>query len=250
MAKILNLFENRKETLEQRLMRIKGGDVEERDQFILEYTPFVVKSVTEVINRYIETENDDEYSIGLQAFNEAITKYDSSKGKFLSFSKLLIRNKIIDFLRKETPSKSTIHFQDDEEIAEALTSSNKDNDFTISYDLRNEIQEFQGKLNEFDILMEDLIEGSPKHIDTRLNAIKIARHIIEDKEIKDELYKKKAMPVTKIISRIGIGNKVLKRNRKFIIATALILDSKSELLKNYVFEVERRGIDDLQRNGY
>lgn len=245
MAKILNLFKNGKETLDQRLERIKDGNGEERERLILEYTPFIIKTITEVINRYIETENDDEYSIGLQAFDEAITKYNPNRGKFLSFAKLLIRNRIIDFLRKETPSKPTVYFEDTVDMTEALIASDRDSNFTESYGLRQELLEFQRKLKEFDILLNDLVEGSPKHIDTRLNAIRIARHIVEDKEIKNALYNKKTMPVQKIISRIGTSNKVLKRNRKFIIATALILDSKSEFLKSYVCEVERREIDGL-----
>lgn len=245
MAKILNLFINKKETFEKRLNRIKDGDSEEREKLILEYTPFIIKTITEVTNRYIETENDDEYSIGLQAFDEAITKYNPDKGKFLSFAKLLIRNRVIDFLRKETTSKPFVYLDDAEDFNETHFVSNKDDDFTESFGFRQELLEFQKKLKDFDILMNDLVEGSPKHMDTRLNAIRIARHIVEDKEIKEALYSKKSMPVQKIISRVDTSNKVLKRNRKFIIATALILDSKSEFLKSYVCEVERREIDGL-----
>lgn len=245
MAKILNLFKNEKETLEKRLNRISNGDREEREKLILEYTPFIIKTITEVINRYIETENDDEYSIGLQAFDEAITKYNPNKGKFLSFAKLLIRNRIIDFLRKETSSKTFVHINAGNDFEEAHFTSDKEYDFVESFSFRQELLEFQKKLKDFDILLDDLVEGSPKHKDTRLNAIRIARHIVEDKEILQALYMKKAMPVQKVISRIDTSNKVLKRNRKFIIATALILDSKSEFLKSYVCEVERREINDL-----
>ena len=240
MAKILNLFKNKKQTLDERLKNIQDGDVEEREQFISEYTPFIIKTITEIINRYIETENDDEYSIGLQAFNEAITKYDSNKGKFLSFAKLLIRNRIIDFLRKETPSKSNIYFEDTQDADEYLASSHIADDFTESYGIRQELEQFQRELKLFDILIDDLVQESPKHIDSRINAVKIARHIVENKDIKQQLYDKKKMPVKKITSSIDVSNKVLKRNRKFIIASVLILDGNSEFLKSYVFGIEGR----------
>ncbi len=240
MAKILNLFKNKKQTLDERLKNIQDGDIEEREQFISEYTPFIIKTITEVINRYIETENDDEYSIGLQAFDEAITKYDSNKGKFLSFAKLLIRNRIIDFLRKETPSKSNIYFEDTQDADEYISLSNREDDFTESYSIRKELEQFQRELKLFDILIDDLVKESPKHIDSRINAVKIARHIVENKKIKQQLYDKKKMPVKKITSSIDVSNKVLKRNRKFIIASVLILDGNSEFLKNYVFGVEGR----------
>ena len=41
---------------------------------------FIRKSISSVCRRYI-TEQDDEYSIGLFAFNEAIEQYSYTKGK-------------------------------------------------------------------------------------------------------------------------------------------------------------------------
>ncbi len=45
---------------------------------------------------------DEELSIALMAFNEAIDGYDTSKGSFLSFAKLVINRRLIDYLRKKT----------------------------------------------------------------------------------------------------------------------------------------------------
>ncbi|MTI48692.1 RNA polymerase sigma-I factor [Sporosalibacterium faouarense] len=240
MAKILDIFKRKKDTLEERLISIKEGDTQERENLIAEYTPFIIKSITKVTNRYIETENDDEYSLGLEAFNEAINKYDIEKGKFLSFAQLLIRNKIIDYLRKESSKETVISI--DEENANSGVSCHAigEEDFTDKLDMKNEIIKFQRQLEEFDISVNELVESSPKHIDTRLNSISIARYIVENGHIKEKLLSKKVMPVKQLTTEINVSNKVLKRNRKFIIATVLILNSNSQLLKNYIEEVERR----------
>ncbi len=240
MAKILNLFTNKKSEFELRLKRIKDGDKEERELIISEYTPFIIKTITNVTNRYIETENDDEYSVGLYAFNEAIDKYEFNKGNFLSFAKLVIKNRVIDYLRKAASSKKTVLFSDAGESSEEVLDPRDNEDFTYNYDMRDQILELQSRLKQFGIYIDELVERSPKHVDTRLNSIKIARYIIQDKELKTDFYRKRAIPVNKLADRKGVSQKVLKRNRKFIIATAVIFDSNMDLLKNYINEVERR----------
>lgn len=241
MAKILNFITREKNPLEMRLRKIKEGDKLEREKLIEDYTPFIIKGITKVTNRYIETDNDDEYSIGLQAFNEAIDKYESERGSFLNFAQLLIRSRVIDFMRK-AKSRGVMVSIDDENVNEGdLGCLAVTEDFTYSYEIKEQIVNLERNLMEFQISMKDLLETSPKHVDTRLNSIEIARYMIEDNEIKEELYRKKTIPVNKLIMKKNVSRKVLKRNRKFIIATALILDSNSQLLKNYITEVERRG---------
>jgi len=71
------------------LQRIKAGDKLLKDRFISDYKPFIIKSVSQILNnRYIDIENSEEYSVGLIAFNEAIEKYD--KDKKCSFKKIFI----------------------------------------------------------------------------------------------------------------------------------------------------------------
>ena len=106
--------------------------------------------------------------------------------------------------------------------------------------MKEQILRFQSKLAEFDITMEDLVENSPKHIDTRLNSIKIARYIFEDIDMKKTLYRTKSLPVKRLLQYENATQKILKRNRKFIIATFLVLDSDADILKSYLYEVERR----------
>lgn len=44
----------------------------------------------------------DEFSIGLQAFNEALDAYQSDKGaSFLYFAKMVINRRVIDYIRKK-----------------------------------------------------------------------------------------------------------------------------------------------------
>lgn len=239
MGPFLKIFKKKKvNNIEIKLRNIKAGDKEERESFIKEYTPFIIKSITKVTNTYVEIENNDEFSIGLEAFNEAINKYEFEKGNFIRYAETVIRNRIIDFHRKTKAHKNIISI-DKENLLEANGNDIlKSNDFTDRYDMKDQILKLQSLLEEYNITFKELADESPKHIDTRLNSIKIAKGIVENNDIKNDLYRKKVLPAKKIMDKIGVTKKVLKGNRKFIIATVLVLDSDLDLLIDYVCQVE------------
>ena len=82
------------------------------DSFIRSYIPFIKKEVSAFINR-VCTDSDDEYSIGLMAFYEAIRGYDADKGAFLSYAKLTVKSRLIDFARRESRHLGHISIDDD-----------------------------------------------------------------------------------------------------------------------------------------
>ncbi|WP_066498660.1 RNA polymerase sigma-I factor [Abyssisolibacter fermentans] len=240
MGSVLKIFKRKKVNIEDKLKKIKDGDVLERENFINEYIPFIIKSITKVTNKYIEIENNDEFSIGLEAFNEAIDKYDFQKGSFIKYAETVIKSRTIDFLRKTKELNKVVSIDRDNSINRKVKGTSDNKDFTEQYEMKEQILKFGILLEKFDITFKELIEESPKHIDTRLNSIYIARSIIENEDIKKELYRKKTLPAKKIIEKIGVSKKVLKGNRKFIIATVLLLSSDLDLLIEYISGVEGR----------
>ncbi|MDD2459424.1 MAG: RNA polymerase subunit sigma, partial [Eubacteriales bacterium] len=49
-------------------------DSEEADRLIQAYLPFIIKTLSKAAGRFIDPAQDDEYSIGLQAFYEAMQR--------------------------------------------------------------------------------------------------------------------------------------------------------------------------------
>ncbi len=229
----------KRDSLIHRLDKIKQGNSEEREKLIREYIPFIIKTVSDKTNRYIESENSDEYSIGLEAFNQAIDKYEKDKGAFIAFAQLVIQSRITDYFRQTKKSESTIPISQFEEEERYFIEENlQTEDFSKSYDLKDEIKEFEKKLSIFDISFTDLVQEAPKHVDTRMNALKIARHIADNRGLKEELLRKKTLPGSQLTNELSVTLKMLKRSRKFIIAAVLIFDSDLELLKQYISNVE------------
>ena len=58
--------------LEDMIALAQQGDQHVQNYLLKTYHPFIAKCVSEVCKRYIDPKRDDEFSIGLSAFNEAI----------------------------------------------------------------------------------------------------------------------------------------------------------------------------------
>jgi RNA polymerase sigma factor len=87
---------------------------------------------------------------------------------------------------------------------------------------RDEIIRFQALLTLFDLSFSDLVENSPKHADARANAIIVAKLLVDDKELKSFLIEKKRLPIKQLEKKVNVSRKTIERNRKYIIAIALI----------------------------
>ena len=97
----------KKRSLEETILKIQQGDSKLRNDIIHSYKPFIAKTASTVCNRYI-TESDDEFSIGMIAFNEAIDKYSSEKGSSLiAFAEIIIKRRVIDYLRSQSKRKES-----------------------------------------------------------------------------------------------------------------------------------------------
>ena len=230
-----------KYNLSEVIFEIQKGNTSERNRLIKESTPFILKTVSKVCKRYIGIE-DDEFSVGIMAFNEAIDKFDYTKGKtFLSFASMVISNKVIDFIRvqaKHTQHSSLDTMSEDGTVEynklEADTSMQVYMEQEVSTARKDEIEEYQSKLNCFGMSLDELSNISPKHYDTRKNAVSIAQTLISDEEMKNSLMAKKKLPMSALVSKVEFSHKTVERHRKYIIAIVLLLDSDYKYLQEYL----------------
>lgn len=242
MLGLLFLTKNKKRTLEESVRLIQQGDHSLLNEIIDAYKPFIAKNVSSVCKRYIY-ETDDEFSIGLIAFNEAIEKYSAERGSsLLSFAEVIIKRRVIDYIRKQTKDQHVsidLTYSSIEEESAGMVIVNelsleeykKKSDEEIR---KEEIIQFQILLTSFDLSFSDLVENSPKHADARENAIKVAKLLVENKELRDSLYEKKRLPIKQLEKMVNVSRKTIERNRKYIIAIALILSSDYVYLNDYL----------------
>ncbi|WP_307336899.1 RNA polymerase sigma-I factor [Caldalkalibacillus uzonensis] len=226
----------------EQLVQQAKVNIDMRNELISQYTPFMIKVASKVCKQYIDRSRD-EYSIALEAFNEAIETYDEEQGShFLSFAEMVIRRRVIDYIRKETRQTRDILLEqdskDEEEQVESLAQINASiSQYKEEMDRerrREEIQEYQLFLKKFDITFSDLVECCPKHIDARENAKQIAKILASKPELANYLLEKKQLPLKHLLKFVNCSRKTVERNRKYIIAMALIYIGQFECLRSYI----------------
>ncbi|WP_372009667.1 RNA polymerase sigma factor SigI [Paenibacillus chitinolyticus] len=229
---------------EEVVKKIQQGDLRLRNQFISDYQPFVIKVASRFCKRYIDPARDDEFSIALAAFNEAINQFSHDMGRsFLGFAETVMRRRLIDYLRKEQRFKGQIPYsafdQEDEEehyvnpieIHQALEQYEKQKGIE---ERRGEIVEFNRNLAVFSIQFTDLVDASPKHEDSRIMLFGIGKLLSEDPELMRLLLSKKQLPIKELLGKVSVSRKTLERNRKYLIAIALINTGSYPYLKEYL----------------
>jgi len=238
----------------EKVKRIKSGDKQLLNDFIKEYSPFIKRTVSITTGNWSDTDEAEEYSIGLMAFNEAIECFDHNKyPKFLCFSRYVIKRRLIDHLRKNIAAKSV-------PFSSILTDDNEDDSgvyyhkFEEKY-LRSdsykqfenvesieEINSFTNKLSTFGITVRDLALCSPKHKDSMKLVVKIARILAQNEELYQSLERKKTIPMKELLKLVDVHIRTVEKNRKFIIGVCLILRSNLDILKGYAHILEKEGV--------
>ncbi|EPD52022.1 RNA polymerase sigma-I factor [Paenisporosarcina sp. HGH0030] len=245
LATIQGLFPKKqsKNDLELLVIQAKEGNEEVLHELLSSYTPFMKKTASFICKRYIG-EQDDEYSIAMYAFHEAIVHFEHDKNaSFLTFAHLLIRRKLIDFIRKEARRKeiSLGQMTSDSEIESSsfsiLESSHSFEQFTATQqadERKHQIAVYESLLKPFGLSFQELVKVSPSHEDSRKTAIQIAQLIVETDEFYEVLQTKKKLPIKELEELVEVSRKTLERQRKFIIAIAILLKSDLHYIKDYL----------------
>lgn len=216
---------------------INPSDVKDKNKFIEENKNFIYGCTYKICKRILHWENDDELSIAMIAFNKALDTYNHTKGNFHSYAKVLINNSIIDFFRKDK-NNSLLVFDNNEEAFTYIDYKNSINQYELKKESEQRIDEINALKNElvnFKLTFTDLINHSPKHIDTRSHLLNIALCCTRSDDISTYIRKNKSLPIKQIILLTGCNRKLLERWRKYIIVLFLIMSNDEYLyLKSYL----------------
>ncbi len=207
-------------------------DIEHIDDLIKSHMAFIIRTTSNFTGRYITIENDDEFSIALLAFQEAVEKYDEKKGSFLSYAKLVIESRLLNFAERKSNQNKPLSL----DILQEQGIEFSKNPSTASLDLQEEIELYCKELSYFGLSLEILADHSPKHKDSRERAIAAAEVASEDKEIVNELYAKKKLPIRHVARVTLLSEKMVKHSKFFILGTMLIFIKQLTYLIRWLLE--------------
>ena len=145
-------------------------DVKEADELIRSYIPFIRSECSKFMKR-ICTESDDEFSVGMGAFYEAIMNFEKEKGSFISYASLTIRSRLIDYSRKESKHSADISIYEESRDNQAIIDKlPEDKDYFEESEnrqaTREEIEELSEVMKAFGITFRDVADNSPKRSKT------------------------------------------------------------------------------------
>lgn len=188
-----------------------------KNELIGEYRNFILSSASKTLKRVI-TDSDDEFMTAMLGFNEAIDKYDESKGKFLSFASMIIRNRLIDELRRNLRNTAATFSELENENGTPFDIPSSDN-----HNIRWGIEALTDELAGFGISFFELTAVSPKSRKTKRLCFDAVRYIINDNKLLNNVLIKHTLPVKEVSEGVPLNRKTLERHRKYIIAAVIIV---------------------------
>ena len=223
-----------------------AGSTEARNRLVAALEPLVVRIAARALGRHLQRGRDEEISVALMALNEAITSFDPAHGRnFVGFAEQVIRRRLVDHYRRQPRTEvvlSALEREDEDGHAyipamakEALERSRAD----VEADARREeIAVYGLRLLEFGLTLDELARISPRHEDSRRSAMAVALLLARDSLLRDYLLTNHVLPLKALTDRVAVSRKTLERQRKYIIAVALVACGEFPHLRESIREPE------------
>ena len=218
-------------------------DVQAADRLIGTYLPFIKTETAKFLKRPPIEGHDDELSIAMIAFHEAIGGYSRTRGAFLKYAAMLIRSRLIDYSRREQRHSRVISLdaparEEDTTLGEVLVGERDPHEETASRDAtRAEIEELARQMKEFGVDLSNVADNCPKQQRTLDACRKALQYARENPELLDDLLKTKRLPIGQLAAGSGVERKTLERHRKYMVALLLIYTNGYEIIRGHLKQV-------------
>jgi RNA polymerase sigma factor len=218
-------------------------DNEKLNLFIQQNEFYILKCASTIKHGYV-SKSDDEWSIALQAFMQAIQSYNMDKGSFFPYAELVIRRRLIDYFRSQGKYKHEVYvdpylFQTDlgDETDDMNLAVVKQVAVAKDDSIKLEIEAVNEAFSHYGFSFYDLTACSPKSRKTKSHCAKAVAYFIHNPLLIQELQTSKLLPIKIIEKNTKVPRKILERHRKYIIAAVEILSGEYPNLAEYLWYV-------------
>ncbi len=222
----------------------QAGSDEARNRLVAALEPIVVRIASRAVGRHLERGRDEEISVALMAVDEAVTSFDPSRGRnFIGFAEQVIRRRLVDHYRRQPHAEvvlSALEREDEDGhpfvplLAERALERRR---VELEADARREeITGYALRLREFGLSLDELARISPRHEDSRRSAVAVALLLAREPVLRDYLLTHHVLPLQALSDMVTVSRKTLERQRKYIIAVALVVCGEFPRLREYIRE--------------
>lgn len=227
------------------------SDAALRNNFIYANTHFILAAAYRAAGHYV-SESDDEYSVALIAFNEAIDYYEQDQGEFFSFASLVIRRRLYDYFRSASRFSSEISMaptafsgdieEDSPDMPLQMEIRKRETEISEQNDrapIKDEIEAVQKLLCRYGFSFFDLTDCSPKAGKTKTACAQAVAYLLRNENLIRKMQDTCMLPIKEILEHTKISRKILERHRKYIIAATEILNGEYPLLAEYMSYIRK-----------
>lgn len=229
-------------------VRDARGDARRADELVRDYLPFIKAETARFLARPPIEGADDELGIAMFAFHEAVLAYDRSRGAFLPLAARVIRNRLVDFRRREARHAQV------ESLDRPVCGDEPDDVCTLLDGLdsgrdeigerharaasRQEIAEFARVLEGFGITLADVADNCPRQERTVAACRRALAFARGDRALLDRLEKTGRLPMAALAEGAGVERKTLERHRRYLVALLLAYTNGYEVIRGHLYRFE------------
>lgn len=218
-----------------KLAQEAAGRDDLRNQLISDYTPFILSCASKVSGRRI-TRSDDEWSVALSAFSEAIDSYNMAKGSFLSHARLVITRRLIDQQRARmrvreiaVPPETFAEEEESRPVYRVVSVVDEEPDGS----LKDELILANDVLNAYGFSFMDLAGHTPRKSRPRGECADAVGTMRGRPPLVDQMRLKRQLPLARLCELCSARKKTLSLFRWFVIAATEILLRDFPSLRRY-----------------
>lgn len=224
-------------------------DSQAADDLVSQYLPFIKSETAKFINRPPQEGYDDELSIAMFAFHEATLAYKKGKGAFFPFAAKAIRNRLIDFTRKEKRHKNLVPLdgtneEDDDTrtlIEKAGVAEDNVQEHAMRASAKAEITQFTEELADFGLSLTDIADSCPKQKRTLKACHEALDYAKQHPMIIETLIESKKLPLRQLSHGSKVSRKTLERHRDYMIAILLAYSNGFEIIRGHLRQIVPEG---------
>ena len=220
-------------------------DAEAADALIRQYMGFIRSETVKFLHTAPENGHEDELSIAMMAFYEAVLAYEKSRGAFLPYAARAIRNRLIDHYRTEKRRGNMISLhtplggeEDGGELLDTIPDTmDHAEDYAVRTASQREIREFSEKLAQFGLTFSDVADNCPRQERT----FAACRRVLDFARTQPVLLKRVEdtgkLPMGELSAGSGTDKKTMERHRKYLVAILLAFTNGYEIIRGHLCQV-------------
>lgn len=217
------------------------------ERFIEAHEAFVLRCASRHAG-FAVTRSDDEYSVALLAFYEAVKGYDPASGPFGAYASLVIGRRLADHYRAQhrfdaevslapqafdgTVDRDSADAAIQQAVAEQMSEA-------APVSAKGEIEAANTVFHRYGFAFYDLASSAPRTEKTRRSCAAAVGTLLHSPVLFASMQGAHSLPVKALAQQSGVSARTLIRHRDYIVAAALLLDGDYPILCTYLQTIRR-----------